>query len=383
MITNSDSLSNSSAADAVNMRNYGIDLLKIFSMMMIAVLHILGQGGVINYSHPLSASYEAAWFLETMAFGAVNCFAMASGYVGVKSKFKPGRIVELWLNVIFYTILITLLFSKIMPKSVEKSDWLKSCFPVCSSTYWYFTAYFGMCILSPVMNRGLSALNAHSAKQILAAIIIIFSFLPTITRNDIFITKYGYSMIWLVILYIAGGCLNIASNSQTDSDQKHKINTVIMVTSCMTICIICIFSAWKLKYALEKKPFVFFGETISNKLFIQYTSPFVLIASAALLLVFSKIKISGKIAGKIIIFISSLTFSVYLIHVHPLVWDNIMKNRFTSYAKLQPFHLVIKVLGTAAAIWAVCSAIDIIRWALFHLLRIRKLCDKITCVLSR
>lgn len=31
-----------------NTRNYGIDLLKILSMLLVALLHVLGQGGILS-----------------------------------------------------------------------------------------------------------------------------------------------------------------------------------------------------------------------------------------------------------------------------------------------------------------------------------------------
>ena len=31
-------------------RNYGIDLLRIVSMMMVVLLHVLGQGGILDLS---------------------------------------------------------------------------------------------------------------------------------------------------------------------------------------------------------------------------------------------------------------------------------------------------------------------------------------------
>ena len=43
-------------------RNYGIDLLRIVSMLMIPILHILGHGGILNGSQVLSAHNETAWF---------------------------------------------------------------------------------------------------------------------------------------------------------------------------------------------------------------------------------------------------------------------------------------------------------------------------------
>ena len=73
-------------------RNYGIDLLRIVSMIMIVTLHVLGKGGVLKNTVPLSYRYEVAWFLETASYCAVNCYAINSGYVAVKSKFKYSKI---------------------------------------------------------------------------------------------------------------------------------------------------------------------------------------------------------------------------------------------------------------------------------------------------
>ena len=63
-------------------RNYGIDLLRIVSMMMVVLLHVLGQGGILDGSDPLTVKSETAWLLEIGAYSAVNIYAMISGYVG-------------------------------------------------------------------------------------------------------------------------------------------------------------------------------------------------------------------------------------------------------------------------------------------------------------
>lgn len=39
-------------------RNYGIDLLRLVSMMMVTLLHVPGQGGILN-----SAAALAIWFV--------------------------------------------------------------------------------------------------------------------------------------------------------------------------------------------------------------------------------------------------------------------------------------------------------------------------------
>ena len=93
--------------DKNNARNYGIDLLRIVSMFLVCLIHVLGHGGVLGATSRLSAEYEIAWFLGICAFCAINCFAMISGYVGFNKKFKFSNLVNLWLQVVFYSVLIT------------------------------------------------------------------------------------------------------------------------------------------------------------------------------------------------------------------------------------------------------------------------------------
>ena len=42
-------------------RNYGIDILKILSMFMVVVLHVLGQGGVLKHALDLTLNDTVAW----------------------------------------------------------------------------------------------------------------------------------------------------------------------------------------------------------------------------------------------------------------------------------------------------------------------------------
>lgn len=86
-----------------NQRNYGIDLLKIISMLMVVTLHVLGKGNLL-YNKELeifSTKYNILWILEIASFCAVNLYALSSGYVGLKAKHKYTNIFILYLEVVF------------------------------------------------------------------------------------------------------------------------------------------------------------------------------------------------------------------------------------------------------------------------------------------
>lgn len=87
-------------------RNIGIDLLKIVSMLMIVTLHMLGHGGVLDDMPPMSRCYQVAWLIEIACYGAVNCYALASGFLTARCNIR--KLMELWLQVMFYSLLITI-----------------------------------------------------------------------------------------------------------------------------------------------------------------------------------------------------------------------------------------------------------------------------------
>ena len=86
-------------------RNYGVDALRILAMYMIVILHVLGQGGILDAVRRGTGQYSVAWFMEIASYCAVNCYALISGYVGVKTKFRMSNILYLWLQVVFYGLL--------------------------------------------------------------------------------------------------------------------------------------------------------------------------------------------------------------------------------------------------------------------------------------
>ena len=103
-----------------------------------------------------------------------------------------------------------------------------------------------------------------------------------------------------------------------------------------------------------------------------------LAASVALLVLFSHIQIRTKILQKIIVFISSLSFSVYLIHVNPIIFENILKNRFI-YLIDKPLMIgIAEVFSYSLLVFIVCIVIDMVRYSIFSIPKcIKKRRDKV------
>lgn len=186
-------------------RNHGIDLLRIISMYMVLILHIMGCGGVFEKIEWLSWNYFISWGLSSLSFCAVNCYAMISGYICYSQKFDYARIIRLWMQIIFYTVGITVVFAWIMPQGVGFKKWILAFFPITLNQYWYVSSYFALFFCMPFLNFIVNRLDRRLFIKLLVTMVVLFSLIPTFTLGkDGFGVSHGYSPLWLGVLYLLG-----------------------------------------------------------------------------------------------------------------------------------------------------------------------------------
>lgn len=347
-------------------RNYGIDLLRCLAMFLIVVIHIYNQGGLMN-ALISKKSYYVNYGVRLIALGAVNLYAMISGYVMLYGSFKPRRLISLWLQVVFWGLVLCAVGKFVLPQAIGnftvpqtigKREWIRAVLPITQKEFWYFSAYAGVFLLSPLINRGILTLSEKQAFCLMVSCILLFSFgsvFGKFYQGDPFAMGSGYSVIWLLVMYIVGACLNASSAAR-----KAKVcNLLLTMIVCFSLSL-----AWA---AVSLPKFM----EVTRKQVNSYLNPLMLIFDICLFCLFSKMKLRGTFIRKLIGFLAPLTFSVYIIHVHPLCWA-LIKSRFTFIAGYRELYYVPLVIAFALAIYLGCSLLDYLRSLLFRLLRVDK-----------
>lgn len=353
----------------IKQRNYGIDLLRITSMFMVVILHVIGQGGMMSSTSGMTISYEITRFVWTAAYCAVNCYALISGYVGCNSTFKLSNLIKLWIQVMFTCVTITAIFAIYNPSTVSFQSWINAFFPVMRKQFWYFTSYFCIFFFTPLMNKIINSVPRSTLRNSLIVTFILFSIIQWFAANDTFNVSYGYSPLWLAVMYLAGGYI-----------KKYDVCKNISSLKLLVTYGVCVLAGWVEIYIFES-----FYRSAENFYYgtpvIYYTSPQIIIAGICLLLLFSRIKMYSWI-NKIIKIVAPLTFGVYIIHTHPLIWDNLFKNAFATYINSSPLLIIVQILGSALAIFFLCILIEFIRYNLFKLIKIDKISEKVAKKIS-
>ena len=273
-------------------RNHGIELLRIFAMLLAAVLHILKKGGVITASEGNLAAYSTVWLLEAAAYCAVNCYALISGYVGYSDRPKPlrlARCIELWLQVVFYSVIITTVYCIAGVGSVGVSDFADAFLPVTSKQYWYFTAYIGMFFFIPLLNALVRRLNRRALVSLCIMLIAVFSLYDTFAsfwKKDPLALVGGHSPLWLGVLYIFGAAMKKLRVPESMSSKKALL---IYASAAVFTALFKITGDRLLRF-------------VPGSLFVRDTSPTVLLCAAALLVAFARFK-PGRQAHRICRFV--------------------------------------------------------------------------------
>ena len=341
------------AQPSLQQRHYGLDLLRIVSMLMIVMLHVIGRGGVNGAVSKGSIAYYINVALFYAALGGVNCYALLSGYFGIGKRNRFASISALWLQVFVYSLGITLCLRLFLGRG---GGLLESAFPVLNKQYWYFTAYFILFLLSPVINAALEKLSVSQLGTILLISGVCFSI--SIYFEDVFILNGGYSAQWLIYLYLLGGMFRKTGTG------TRKLKWAVIFAATVLLNVIVQQVSLRLRWEQRDDQ-------------ISYTNPLLVLASVSAFLFCANLKIRpGSLWGKIIGAISPLCFGVYLIHTHPGVF-NLLQGAFSFLGKHSPVVMTGGILAATLAIFLTCCAIEALRQLIFRWLRLRKLLESL------
>ena len=341
-------------------RNHGIDLLRIFSMFYVIILHTLGLGGILANLEPGTPQYTILWFVEIWASCAVNIFVIISGYTGFTKEEKKNdwsKLIILSLQVIFYGAGIAILYKFVHPDRVSESTIQDMFFPLTNEVYWFFCAYTGLFIIKPFLNAAVRSLEKNVLNRLMVIVFFFFCCFSMVT-NPFRLTE-GYSFSWFVILYLIGAALKKSEIERKISIPKALLGIIFL-------------SAGTLLWKIYGSDIHLMNLNFRRDSLISYVSPVTVSAAIFHVLLFTKLRFS-RIINRLIAFFAPGAFAVYLINTHPCLWLNEFENRFSEWARLKPIPALIRVLGYAVLFVGASLLLNKIRQFLFAKLRLRPL----------
>ena len=191
----------------------------------------------------------------------------------------------------FYSVLFLLISYPLY--NITTKDIYKSVLPLTSRVDWFTTSYFGLFMIMPFINKALNNCNQIEFKKLLFICGSLFVILPLVNFNriDLFMTSYGYSFLWLCVMYCFG-----AYQRMFQTKIKHSV-LILLISTIFAYC-----SKFAVLLLLKKVNIL--GHDNLSMVLIGYTSPFMVINAYILLNYFSnkKIKMEGRICKVVCFF---------------------------------------------------------------------------------
>lgn len=316
-----------------NKRMIGFELLRIIAMFLICCVHLMNAGGMIENSQ--GAALYSQYLLYAFFLISVNVFVLITGYFMVKSKVSARKIFFLWLEVMAYSVMTYLVTNIFFDHNFNFKEFLFCFFPILFNKYWFFTAYFLLYISIPILNKIFIDLEKRTANKIVIFVFVLSYIATRFNASSVISLGRGYTYLWFLALYLLGACLRLYPLQ-------------IKKTVAFVVYIICTLLVFCFTFIPQNLIFI---KLIYNTL--DYNSPLVVLASVSVIYLLKDIDINNKIIRKIICYLSSCTFGIYLYHCSvffpSLVFRILKIQRFfgNNYSVLYVllFALIIFIIG--------------------------------------
>jgi len=312
-----------------------LELLRIICILMVLVLHYLNSimGGALGNTTEGTKQYYTICFIESLCIIAVNCFVIISGYFMInKSSIKLDKPINLILISIFYGGALYILSVILHINSFTKGGFLASLIFIYGAK-WFIGSYIALFLLMPFLNRIVVALDRKKYQQLLIVLLVMFSLIPTVLP-EVSYNDSGYGVLSFITLYFLGGYLKLHYKAN-----KSKTYYFIIYLVCSLVTTVAVLSKLRINS------------------WWNYNSIVNVISSISLFLFFSKINIKSKIIN----YLSTFSFSVYIIHSDSSIRVFLYRNIFKSEEYWNSTRLLINMTVTVIGIYIGCILIDVVR----------------------
>lgn len=143
-------------------RSSNLELLRIISMIMIIFNHISVHG---KYTFLPEITLNEC-YTDIIAFGGkvgVAAFVLISSYFLIgKTELRLSKVLDVWIQCIFYSLTIFAFTYLLFRDSVNVTDMksvMKTVLPFSYGCWWFATSYIILYLMSPYINRIISALT--------------------------------------------------------------------------------------------------------------------------------------------------------------------------------------------------------------------------------
>lgn len=316
-------------------------------MLLIVMHHYVVNSGLVDVmsEHPASAKSLYLYTLGGWGKTGINCFVMITGYFMCTSHITMRKFLKLFLQIVFYNIVITATFITFGYEPYSLKHMIMEINPVSSVATGFTSCYILFFLLIPFMNMLIKDMSQRQHLNLVIALLFIYTVLGTVPKIHVIMNYVS----WFCTLYFIASYIRLYPFPQKNNVRFWGWTTLALIIASILSVVSIAVLAQCLGRGTGK---IYYFMVDSNKILP------VLIGVTSFLF-FKEVKIPQS---KFINTIAASTFGVLLIHANNdtmrhWLWKTVCNNVGMYPSDIIYIHAIFVPIGA----FAVCIFIDHIR----------------------
>ena len=330
------------------LRNSNLELYRIIAMLIIVAHHYIVNSGLTSLDGPISYNPTSGRSIFLLLFGAwgktgINCFVLITGYFLCKSQITLKKFLKLFLQVMFYRILIGAIFWFTAYEPLTMESIVNVLLPIRTVGTGFTAAYLLFFLSIPFLNILVNNMNEKQHILLLCLLSFMYIFLGTVPFFSITLNYVS----WFMVLYIIASYIRIYPKKIFDNSKIWGWASLLFIMIASISVIICAY----ISKITELSMWYYFVQDSNTLLAV--------LIGISTFLFFKNLKMKYH---PLINRISATCFGVLLIHANSdtmrrWLWKDVLDNVGMYNSSLLFLHFALSVLG----VFVICSVIDMAR----------------------
>lgn len=340
------------------------ELIRIIAMYLIVLHHSMIHGMLSMQSKQiLDYPWQSAvgYILGSGGKVGVYLFVLITGYFMINSTISIKKLFKIWLPIFFWSIVLFVVFGCIVYHEFSIKNLIKAMFPIVFNQYWFMTVYVVMYLLIPMINEVVEWIIKNNKIKyfLLVGLVLIFGNSKQLFGGP---SQVGAMLIVFIIIYCTGAIIKKKEGILINCSKSAYclgFITLIIVNVMLEIGLVFVYKRTDIHIAYKLLGLIF-------------GRPFALFNIVEAVLLFLIIAESNFKYHKLVNYVSSVTFGVYIIsdntYTSSFIWNNVfhMKDLIDS----NPFVIIITALMVSVIVFIICGLLEALRSEIFNKLKL-------------
>jgi len=329
-------------------RESNIELFRIISMFLIVAHHYVVNSGLMDPSGPILSNSLSATSLFLLIWGGfgkigINCFVLITGYFMCKSRISAKKFLKLFLELMFYRVVINGIFwiSGYTPLTVKGV--LECVIPFRSVATNFTGTYLIFFLCIPFLNILIHSMTEKQHIRLLSLSVFTYVFFGSMPSFSVTMNYVS----WYIVLYLTASYVRLYPRKIFSRTALWGVAAATCVLLC---CISIILGSWL--ETVTGYNMAYYFVTDSNKLLAFMTG-------LSSFMFFNNLNVK---TSRFINTVSSTMFGVLMIHANSDTMRHwLWKDVFHNVEMYSSDWIYLHAIFSVVAVFIGCVLIDLVR----------------------